>query len=162
MALQPSSQFLVFRVVMRHARTAGIYFHANTRRPHSGKRQQRRCKKSHCVSTKHCAIHSCDIEKSIVNISDTKAKIRRNMNHGVHQVTSSAPILVFLESVYFQPFQTFAAASAARVSAASSNVFESTANPMIFKPLSTYIVVPVTAEAKGEHKKAATRPTSIA
>ena len=39
---------------------------------------------------------------------------------------------------------------------------ESVATPMQFKPLSTYMVLPVIAEANGEHKNAAVCPTSMA
>ena len=38
----------------------------------------------------------------------------------------------------------------------------SPADPMACKPLSTYMVTPVTHRAKGLHKNAAARPTSIA
>jgi hypothetical protein len=42
----------------------------------------------------------------------------------------------------------------------SLNIGLSTPTPITLRPLSTYITVPVTAEAKGDAKKAAALPTS--
>lgn len=50
--------------------------------------------------------------------------------------------------------------SAAYAESRSSRVLLSGAKPMMLRPLSTYITWPVTAEARGEHRKAATLPTS--
>lgn len=52
--------------------------------------------------------------------------------------------------------------SAAHAAGLSTSVLESVARPMQLRPLSTNTRLPVTAEASGEHRKAATLPTSRA
>ena len=54
------------------------------------------------------------------------------------------------------------AVAAARSAAASTNVVLSVARPIMDRPLSTYTTCPVTADAMGDSKKAATWPTSCA
>lgn len=47
-------------------------------------------------------------------------------------------------------------------SSGCSSAWLSVAKPMLFRPLSTYTRLPVMAEARGDNRKAAALPTSLA
>lgn len=106
-----------------------------------------------------------NLPRVLGNKKQTKNSIMKNMvgtevYHGVSYDILSGRNLLYFFSFYLcttsSLFFYFLSACLSR------RVLESGASPIILSPLSTYITWPVIADAKGESKKAATRPTSIA